>query len=101
MKICLNSADAVSELHKKGFTDDFQLLGNVLLWVQGKIFIKSGEFVILECHTICGTKKRRKEFNVYGIVAPFHNSKGILISHTTRHKQATTLPELQHFSANS
>jgi hypothetical protein len=101
MKICLKSADAVSELHKRGFTDDFQLLGNVLLWVQGKVLIKSGEFAILECHTVCGTKKRRKGFNVYGIVAPFHNSKGILISHTTRDKQAGTLPELQHFGAES
>ena len=79
MKINLNRSDAVTALHNSGFTDDFQLVGNDLLWVQGKIIIRKGEFVIVECHIISEPKKKFKEIVVYGIVAPFHCTKGILL----------------------
>jgi hypothetical protein len=83
MKQYLNGMDAVNDLHKKGFTNDFQLIGNDLLWVQGKSFIRAGEFAILEYHTIIETKQKSDEHEliIFGIVAPMHHIKGILINH--------------------
>jgi hypothetical protein len=88
MKIYLNGSDAVSDLHKKGFTNDFLLSGNDLFWVQGKTFVRVGEFAILECYEIPDACNIKKGFTVFGIVAPYHRVKGILlnrchINHTT------------------
>jgi flagellar assembly factor FliW len=80
MKIYLNEPDAVSDLHKNGFTNDFQLSGNDLLWVQENFFIRDGEFDILEYHNITEVKSN-EEFVVFGIIAPHHNIKGILVNH--------------------
>jgi hypothetical protein len=41
MKTYLNGPDAISDLHKKGFANDFYLLGNDLFWVPGKSFYKN------------------------------------------------------------
>jgi len=76
-----NAPDAVSELHKKGFSNDFQLSGNDLLWIQESISIRAGEFSILEYHKITRAKYNRNELVVFGILAPYHNIKGILIKH--------------------
>ena len=83
MQIYLTDADAVSKLHKNGFTNDFQLVGNELWWVQEKLCIKMGEFTILECHKIA---ERGSSVIVFGIITTDHNIKGILISHYKTHK---------------
>lgn len=83
MKIYLTGADAVSDLHTNGFTNDFQLVGNELWWVQEKLCIKMGEFTILECHKIA---ERGSSVIVFGIITTDHNIKGILISHYKTHK---------------
>jgi hypothetical protein len=44
MKTYLNGPDAISDLHKKGFENDFQLSGNDLFWVQENLFIRAGVF---------------------------------------------------------
>ena len=80
MKIYSNSSDAVFDLHRKGFTNDFQLFGNDLLWVQEGVFIRAGEFAILEYHKIVLPKNNMREEIVFGIVAPYHNTKGILLN---------------------
>jgi hypothetical protein len=56
MKVYLNGPDTVKKLHERGFTDDFHLTGNDLLWVQEKCLIRVGEFVILEYHKIIEPK---------------------------------------------
>lgn len=81
MKIYLNGTDVVSDLHKNGFTNDFHLIGNELLWVQENIFIRAEEFAILEYHTITELKETMDELVVFGIVIPHHNIKGILVNH--------------------
>ncbi|MBC7827585.1 MAG: hypothetical protein H7122_07560 [Chitinophagaceae bacterium] len=86
MKIYLTGPDAVSDLHKNGFTNDFQLLGNELWFVQEKLSIRVGEFIILECHKIT---ERGSSVIVYGIIATYHNIKGILISHYKGPKMIT------------
>ena len=81
MKIYSNITDAVFDLHKKGFTNDFQLIGNDLLWIQEDLFVRAGEFAILEYHKIPPSKNQVHESVVFGITAPHHNIKGILLNH--------------------
>jgi hypothetical protein len=83
MKRFRNGSEAVSNLHNNGFTDDFQSFGNGIMWVQEQLFIGVGEFTILVHHRIVEPKV---EFDVFGILAPFHNTKGILINHFRRSK---------------
>jgi len=84
-----NSAEAVIDLHAKGFTNDFQLFGNDLLWVQEGIFVRAGEFAILEYHEINVKKNRKREQVVFGIIAPYHNIKGILLNHYSSYTNRT------------
>ncbi len=48
MKRFQNGSEAVSDLHKNGFTDDFQSFGNGIMWVQEQLFIGVGEFTITQ-----------------------------------------------------
>jgi len=73
MKIYSNTADVIYDLHKQGFTNDFCIVGNDLLWIQENLFIRMGEFVIVEYHRI-------EESIVFGIIALHHNIKGILLN---------------------
>ena len=75
MKIYSNKTEAIIDLHKQGFTDDFQLVGNDLFWIQENVFIRVGEFAITEYYKI-------EESIILGIVALHHNIKGILLSRT-------------------
>jgi|SRR4030095_7066396 len=75
-----NSTDAIFDLHKQGFTNDFQLAGNDLLWIQENLFIRLGEFVIVEYYRI-------EESIVFGIIAFHHNIKGILLSKSRRNSK--------------
>jgi hypothetical protein len=77
----LNGPDIISHLHEKGFANDFQMVGNDLFWVQENILIRAGEFSILEYHKVAGPKNHLDEFFVFGVIALYHNVKGILINH--------------------
>jgi len=89
MKTYLNGPDAISDLHSKGFANDFQLVGNDLLWVQENCLIRAGEFSILEYHKIPRSKNNVDEFVVFGVIAPYHNIKGILINHCKSYTNCT------------
>src|SRR5262245_39784939 len=69
----VNKADAIYDLHKQGFTSDFQLNGNDLLCVQEDVNIRMGDFVITEYHRV-------EECLVFGIIALHYGIKGILLS---------------------
>ena len=89
MKIYSNSVDAISDLHEKGFTHDFQLFGNDLLLVQEGIFVRAGEFAILEYHKIKSGTNDGEEEIVFGVAAPYHHIKGILLNHYKGHTDGT------------
>jgi hypothetical protein len=92
MKIYLNGPDAVTALHKNGYTQDFQTHGDRLFWVKEMIFINMGEFAILECHKITTSKRKETVLIVYGILAPYHNIKGILVKHCKCLTETIPLP---------
>jgi hypothetical protein len=81
MKSYSNGPELIGDLHRNGFTNDFQLFGNDLLWIQEGIFIRAGEFDILEYHKITHPEDGTDQLVVFGIIAPYHNIKGILLNH--------------------
>lgn len=80
MKSYLDAAAAVSDLHMQGFTNDFQLSGNDLLLVQGGLLIRAGEFAIVKYHKIKSRQSNMHDQFVFGIIALYHNVKGILLN---------------------
>jgi hypothetical protein len=88
MKIVLTADEAVRQLHENGFTNDFQLFGNSLLWLQENIFIKEEEFFISEYHQIT-EPKTMVELVVFGVIVPSYNIKGILVNHYRSYTKTT------------
>lgn len=84
MKIYLSKYDAIHGLHKSGYTYDFEFAGNDLLWIQEKIIVRVGEFVIEEYHQFNDPVLSGAGVIVFGLVAPCHGVKGILIRHYTK-----------------
>lgn len=79
MKIYFSKSEAVVDLHERGFTEDFQLLGNNLLWKQGKIFLRQKDFSIAEYHGFIDSFG--KETIIFGVIANDLFVNGILINH--------------------
>jgi hypothetical protein len=79
MKLYFSKSEAVIDLHERGFTKDFQLLGNNLLWIQGKIFLRQKDFFIVECHHFL--EAVGKETIIFGVTAKSSLVSGILIKH--------------------
>ena len=76
-------ADAIIDLHERGYCQDFVLFGNNLLWVQEKIFISSNDFSILECHQFGHPGEQHEDLDILGVMATGDNVKGILMNHYT------------------
>ena len=89
MRIYSCTSDAIYDLHRRGFTNDFQLVANDLLWVQEGVFVRVWDFAILEYHKIVPPKNNMKEEIVFGIVTPDHNIKGILLNHYKSYTDST------------
>jgi len=73
MKTYSNKTDAVCDLHRRGFTNDFHISDNDLRWIQEGIFIRVDKFAIMEYYKI-------QRHVVLGIVALNYNIKGILLA---------------------
>ena len=80
MNIYLTEEEAISSLHEKGYSNDFQLFGNDLLWVQRQVFIRAANFSIMECHRFFGQEQQGKEIIVFGIKVPKYNANGVLLN---------------------
>ena len=66
-------------LRGKGFTDDFELFGNDLLWIQGKIFLRPTQYRITEAHRFLELSGNQKV--AFGIYSHQHLCGGILLNH--------------------
>ena len=97
MKVRSNKIDAIVDLHRRGFTNDFQLFGNDLLWVQESL-VRVGDFAIVRYQKI-------DDLIVCGIIALHHNIKGILLRHCKNFSDVSPvlikkLKELNAFERN-
>ncbi|CAN5366122.1 hypothetical protein BH11BAC3_BH11BAC3_35440 [soil metagenome] len=79
MKTYFNKSEAVIDLHERGFTEDFQLIGTNLLWIQRKIFLREKDFSIVEYHSFIDSFG--KETIIFGVFAKGYFASGILINH--------------------
>ena len=74
--------DTIIDMHERGYSQDFKLSGNDLLWLQEKIFVRAGEFSIIEFHTFHVPYTQDAGSIIYGILALYYDVKGILIYNT-------------------
>ena len=82
MSIYLNAGEVVADLHERGFTEDFELEGKKLRWIQKKLLFKSGNFLFLECHRFLD--RTGKQLMISGVLGLPHMARGILITHLSR-----------------
>ena len=71
--------DAISALHKKGFTSDFRLLGKKLFWLQGKQLIPDGSYEMRECFRFITGLQKPAVMIIYSVIAFHDDALGILI----------------------
>ncbi|RYZ47611.1 MAG: hypothetical protein EOP49_20890 [Sphingobacteriales bacterium] len=76
----LTQSAAIIALHEKGFTNDFQLQGNLLLWIQGRILLTADDFSILECYEVQTNTGDQTAILLFGIIIFPYNEKGILLN---------------------
>jgi hypothetical protein len=81
--------EAVIDLHERGFSEDFKLVSNDLLWVQEKKIIPAGDFSIREYHHFYDDISKRTGIIIFGVEALYQNIKGILINHYQGFASAT------------
>lgn len=79
----------IIDLHEKGYTDDFMLVGKRLLWMQEKIYISASDFSILECFRFDNPDQPNKVLFISGVIAAAENVRGILMFH---HDRNTKIP---------
>ena len=84
MKIYPSIQEAVADMHERGYTNDFRLSGNDLLWVQGKMLVRTGDFAILEYHRFANSRKNRADLILFGILALNNSAKGLLLNHCSK-----------------
>ena len=70
MKRYTTAAAAITDMHERGFTSDFQLRGNDLLWVQQKTFLRTGEFAIIEYHWFWNPASKQTDLLLFGVMHP-------------------------------
>ena len=87
MQIYLDKHSAIIGLHEKGFTEDFEIFGDKLLWVQQKIFLSENEFFITEYHRFINLSGN--ELIIFGVVTDGFCVKGILLNRNRTHAHAT------------
>jgi hypothetical protein len=78
-----NYHQAIIDLHDRGFSEDFVLFGNDLLWIQEKTFVSDEDFSIQECYHFDFPEKNIDDLVIFGIITVCRNIKGILMNHYT------------------
>ena len=90
MKKYTTAAEAVTDMHERGYTSDFQLFGNDLLWVQEKTFIRMGLFAIIEYHRFWNPAAQDTDLVLLGVISTYHNIRGILFIDFVSHPRGFT-----------
>ena len=70
--------EAISDLHERGYSADFNVIGNRLFCSQTKSYLKMNEFEVLEVYRFEDGLRTRGESIVYGIEGLGIKIKGIL-----------------------
>jgi hypothetical protein len=87
MEKYITQAEAIIDMNERGYTSDFQLVDNDLFWVQGKYFMRAGDFSVTEYYHFSDSSKRTRGLVVFGVIAFHHNLRGILINDYSKHSK--------------
>ena len=80
----LTITDAVTDLHKRGFSEDFVWLGHAgLFWIQGQSLISPTNFRVLESHEVAIDKHFKSSSRVRGFLVITSGLMGISIERIT------------------
>lgn len=77
MKKTLAAHKVIIDLHERGYSEDFCMNGNDLVWIQDRKVVLAGSFCILEYHYFFN-EKMNDNLIIFGIAAIYKNIKGIL-----------------------
>lgn len=76
----LSQAEAIKILRELGYTNDFELFGTELLYIQQKIFIREPDYLVTECYRIINDGCYEPAVIILGITTIKANVKGVLIN---------------------
>lgn len=77
MKVYLSLCEVFVDMRERWYTDDFELNGDRIYWIQKGLALNPDEFLIIECHRFLG--KRGDNLTIFGIVSPRFLVKGIIL----------------------
>jgi hypothetical protein len=90
--------DAIADLHRRGFTSNFTLLGNRLFCSQTQCFFNGNQFDILEVHSFEDDYLNSGQTIVYAVECVSDAIKGILFQNcNTRTSQEILSKKLRKF----
>jgi hypothetical protein len=73
-------SEAMNELKKQGYTEDFNLEQDCLICQGGKLKLITDDFVVDKFYRFEGESDPDDEAILYAISSPKHNLKGILVN---------------------
>ena len=73
-------SEAMNELKKQGYTEDFNLEQDCIIGKNGKLKLISDDFVVDKFYRFEGESDPGDEAILYAISVPKHNIKGILVN---------------------
>ena len=73
-------SEAMNELKKQGYTEDFNLAQDCLICRGGKLKLVSDDIVVDKFYRFEGNSDPADEAILYAISSPKHNIKGILVN---------------------
>ena len=79
MELCLDKSATIVDLQLRGFSEDFKVVGDRILWVQRKLFFRPEDFNLVEAHNF--TERDGRELMVVGASLLPHFADGIFILH--------------------
>lgn len=90
--------DTIAELQSRGFTSDFNLLGNRLFCLQTKSFFSSNQFDVLEIYSFDDEHLNKPQTVVYAIECFTNTMKGILLENVkTQDEKGVLITKLRKF----
>jgi len=80
METYANKAQAIIDLHQRGYDRDFALTNEGILYLQGSELIRPEEFEIAETHMFENAKSLNNRYIIYAIQSFEREVRGILMT---------------------
>jgi hypothetical protein len=95
MKVYVSKREAIIGLHERGFTEDFEMSGDNVWWIQQKTFLSSMNFELMESYFF--PDEKGKETIILAVMVNGYCAKGILILHQKNNSNKTSPPPNNKF----